>query len=52
VTRNAIWVSQHLPGYNATLRSVVSRNDTPNHRLNHDWRYLIVHPKYTAANIT
>jgi hypothetical protein len=31
---------------------VIDRNNTPDHRRNVDWRYWIVHPKYTVANIT
>jgi hypothetical protein len=31
---------------------VIDRNNTPDHRLNVDWRYRIVHPKYPVANIT
>jgi hypothetical protein len=52
VTRSTIWVAQHSPGYNQPLRDVIDRNDTPDHRLNVDWRYWIVHPTHTAANIT
>jgi hypothetical protein len=51
VTRHSIWVAQHSPGYNQPLRDVIDHNATPDHRVNVDWRYLIVHPRYAAANI-
>ena len=51
VGKRRAWVAQHSPGYRQTLRRVINRNDTPDHKLNVDWRFQVVRPLYTAANI-
>ncbi len=51
VTPNKIWVSQHSPGYRHTLRYVLRKNNTPDHKLFTDWTYRILRPIHTAANI-
>jgi hypothetical protein len=51
VTKKAIWVAQHSPGYVHTMAYVVNKNDKPGHELGIDWNFWFVHPIYTAANI-
>ncbi|MCW2993571.1 MAG: putative amidase domain, partial [Conexibacter sp.] len=56
VTQNRVYVSQHSPGYTRSLRDVIDNNDDsdstePKHVWNTDWRFIIVRPHHTAANI-
>jgi hypothetical protein len=57
VTRNRVYVSQHSPGYTRSLATVIDNNDDsdgtapPVHVWNTDWKFVIVRPHHTAANI-
>ncbi|WP_445152209.1 hypothetical protein [Baekduia sp. Peel2402] len=44
-------IAAELPGYTRSLATVIHNNIAGTHEWNRDWKFVIVRPHHTAANI-